>query len=211
MMGHNVSQEALIYDSLHEILKIWTRGYGQAKFTLDISDGVGKLQMSVNLGRSSNFQASPPDNIEDGAPYSNKKRKRKRKSPSQLARDRKRSETFRAKKVLKTGIKLPFSGHLVPAHKAGIIEAAVEKESGDLEEYTPSDTIPPPQLLLPMKKSYNKQFVIDVESTKKELFPNEPPTATEDMDTRQLKSSVMSCEAPLYHKKEAELWSKIFK
>ena len=186
MTAYNLSQEAVIYDSLHEILKIWTRGYGQAQFTLDISNGVGKLQMSVNLGRSSNFQASSPDNnIEDGAPYSNQKRKRKRKSPSQLARDRKRAETFRAKKVLKTGIKLPFSGNLLPAHKAGITEAAVEKESGDLEEYTPSDTLPPPQLLLPMKKSYNKQFIIDVGSTKKKLFPDEPPSATEVMDTRQ--------------------------
>ena len=73
-----------------------------------------------------------------------------------------------------------------------------------MKEYTPSDTLPPVQLLLPMKKSYDKKFVIDVESTNMELFPYKPPSASEDMDTWQIKPWVMSCEASLYHKEEAE-------
>ena len=44
------SEEAFLLASLHEVVKVWSRGSGQASFNLDISDGVADLKLSFKLG-----------------------------------------------------------------------------------------------------------------------------------------------------------------
>ena len=51
MFSCNNTEEASLLSSLNEIVKVWARGSGQAKFDLNICDGVAELSLNFKLGR----------------------------------------------------------------------------------------------------------------------------------------------------------------
>ena len=44
------SEEVFLLASLHEVVKVWSRGSGQASFNLDVSEGSADLKLSFKLG-----------------------------------------------------------------------------------------------------------------------------------------------------------------
>ena len=199
--------EALIFDSLQEIIKIWSRGSGQARFTLDINDGVGEMKLSFNLGiHSPNATRTETRTQYQAQPHilkPRKKRRRKRKSPSQLARDKARAQSYHARQAQKSTIVLPFAGQILPISKTNALE--VDDTLGD-RKATPTHDDPQDRNSLkpcevPMKMcSGPKHLHLDVSSAKKELFP--PKTPSVKADTQ--------CQGPSYQQKESELWTKLF-
>ena len=167
----------------------------------------------------------PPPQINkkscNGVSRQQKVRKRK-KSPSQLARDRKRAQLYHVKKASDNGIVLPFSGQLLPVTDVALAGVdfvdVVEVNSADNDVSTPAENIPPQQLepFTPMKTGLKlKSNPVDVISTRKVLFPDDlcsPSIKNRDEngirqdDTQSQKNS----GTPLYQKKEDLLWSKLF-
>ena len=43
------TEEAFLLSSLHEVIKVWSRGSGQASFDLNISDGSAELKLGFKL------------------------------------------------------------------------------------------------------------------------------------------------------------------
>ena len=48
------SEAAFLQCSFNEVMKVWSRGFGQANFSLNISDGHAELKMNFSLGRPQN-------------------------------------------------------------------------------------------------------------------------------------------------------------
>ena len=126
--------------------------------------------------------------------------RRKRKSPSQLTRDKNRAEAYRSKKMMDS-IVLPFSGHLLPIQKADPKNAAADFPVE--VDVTPPNSNPPTYQDIPMKDSagVEQSFYFDVNSTKKELFPTQSASTT---------PASAKCPGPAYRKKEEETWTKLF-
>ena len=196
---YDSTQEALIYRSLQEIMRIWSRGSGQADLSLSVNDGKAQLNISVSLER-------PPDSF---LPSSEKPgfsghthRRKKKKSPSKVARDRKRAENYRTKKTHADDIVLPISGQLMKLNAVVAIDDDPIYYTVEAAESTPEDVCPPKRLQAPpIKSSLTQQHSIDVGSARKTLFPTSSPSKQLDMDKG----------FAAFKKKEDELWSKIFK
>ena len=60
MFSGNNTEEAFLLSSLNEIVKVWARGFGQAKFDLNICDGVAELSLNFKLGHPSDQHCAPP-------------------------------------------------------------------------------------------------------------------------------------------------------
>ena len=43
-------EEAFLLASLHEVVKVWSRGCGQASFNLDVAEDSADLKLSFKLG-----------------------------------------------------------------------------------------------------------------------------------------------------------------
>ena len=46
-----LSEEAFLLRSLHEVVRVWAAGSGQAQFNLEISNGEADLQLNFKLGQ----------------------------------------------------------------------------------------------------------------------------------------------------------------
>ena len=55
----NYTEEAFLLSSLQEVVKVWARGFGQAKFDLNICDGVADLSLNFKLGHPSEPHCEP--------------------------------------------------------------------------------------------------------------------------------------------------------
>ena len=53
------TEEAFLLGSLNEVVKVWARGFGQAKFDLNICDGVAELSLNFKMGHHSQH-CDPP-------------------------------------------------------------------------------------------------------------------------------------------------------
>ena len=58
-----ISEEALLLSSLSEVVKVWTRGSGQANFALQIDNGVADLQLSFKLGHPTDPHIQPHEAV----------------------------------------------------------------------------------------------------------------------------------------------------
>ena len=201
-------------------------GY-QASLKIDTTeDGCTMVSFNVNLGVLPPPMMIPPPpqmnrNSCNGVSRQQKVQKRK-KSPSQLARDKKRAQLYHAKKASDNGIVLPFSGQLLPVTDVALAVVdyvdVVEVNSADNDVSTPAENIPPQQLepFTPMKTGLKvKPNLIDDLSKRKVLFPdgscspsirNCDENGIRQDDTQSQKNS----GTPLYQKKEDLLWSKLF-
>ena len=85
------SEEAFVYSSFREIIKVWAREAGNASFSIDIHDGAAQLQLKFFLGNPSEPHVLPfsPQQMPNSTVNI---RKRKRKSPSNKRRDQRRAE-----------------------------------------------------------------------------------------------------------------------
>ena len=59
MFSGHFTEEAFLLSSLNEIVKVWARGSGQAKFDLSICDGVADLSLNFKLGHPSDQHCDP--------------------------------------------------------------------------------------------------------------------------------------------------------
>ena len=60
MFSGHFTEEAFLLSSLNEVVKVWARGSGQAKFDLSICDGVADLSLNFKLGHPSDQHCEPP-------------------------------------------------------------------------------------------------------------------------------------------------------
>ena len=89
---YSTPHKTVLYRSLDEIVKIWRRGSGKARFSVDINDGVAELRMTLPLSQfSDNCEAK--DDLPCGTDLEFKPRPRthKKKSPSLRQRDTRRA------------------------------------------------------------------------------------------------------------------------
>ena len=59
MFSCNNTEEAFLLSSLNEVVKVWARGFGQAKFDLIICDGVADVSLNFKLGHPSDQHWDP--------------------------------------------------------------------------------------------------------------------------------------------------------
>ena len=207
---HNEDNETLIYNTIHELIKIWRKGSGQANLSIDINDGLCDLNLSFKFERQFNGLATCTNQIPVINPSfgQKKNRNRRRKSPSQRERDRKRAE-YRLQKIKKTKIILPFSGQLLPLNEINIIEDVVDPCDHTVEvEDSPKSVVNTPEV--PMKNScMNDKLYTDVNSVKKKLFSaNDLPVTSSSHEVQPQKVQ----HYPLnYQKREEAVWSKLFR
>ena len=61
MFSGQYTEEAFLLSSLHEVVKVWANGIGQAKFDLNICDGVADLSLNFKLGHPKQQHCDPPN------------------------------------------------------------------------------------------------------------------------------------------------------
>ena len=108
---------------------VWARGSGQANFSVNIDNGIAKLDMSFTLGHPTDLYCVPreqehpiPQHLADQdldqdhvGVTGMKKNRKNRKTAARLARDRLRAEKFQtSKKDQEHEIIFPFTGKLLP-------------------------------------------------------------------------------------------------
>ena len=103
-----MTEEAFLLHSLKEVVKIWSRGSGQATFNLSVQDGLASLQLGFQLGRPADSHILPqdsdlvqpqhqPDDLpQDHAGWQQQWRRRRYRGPAQRARDRARAAAHQA-------------------------------------------------------------------------------------------------------------------
>ena len=141
MFSDPFSEEAFLLNSLHEVVKVWARGSGQAKFDLDICDGVAELSLNFKLGHPSDKHCDhphlAPQPDDHDAPHDDDQGQeafrpvRPRKSRAQRERNRLRAARHRAstaatavtaaaatkaaeEAAATTDVILPFTGNIIP-------------------------------------------------------------------------------------------------
>ena len=208
------TEEAFLFSSFQEALKVWRKGSGQATFSLQIVDGKADLQLSFKLGHPCDlhFEQDVPlvqDHDQDyvGQPCRHHHR---RKGPARREKDRLRAIKHQAQfqpdqdvidkknEAVSAELILPFDGKLLPIRdNANSVTAAAPA-------VTPAAACGPPPPCAPSKPgqasaNFETKKKADVDQAKKKLFvalqmPNqESPTTSTG-----------------YARKEEELWSKLF-
>ena len=66
-MNSNSLDEALLFNSFREVMKIWTRGFGSASFEVQVSNRSVELSMSFSLGHSTSQHS-----VSQHAPFATK-------------------------------------------------------------------------------------------------------------------------------------------
>jgi hypothetical protein len=61
MFSGQYTEEAFLLSSLYEVVKVWARGSGQAKFDLSICDGKADLSLNFKLGHPEDQHCDPPN------------------------------------------------------------------------------------------------------------------------------------------------------
>ena len=216
----NHTEEAFLLSSLHEVVKVWARGSGQANFGLNVSNGSAELNLSFTLGHPSDLHHVPPQfnhpNPDQDQEQHSRKKKMRRKTAARRERDRARAQAYQASQEIRQfDLILPLAGKLLPVNKEPSYEnaTAVPAPRSATPSLQPAATsrplravaaVTPPvaatptlaELVSRKSESYQKKY-FDVSAAKKQLFPN----PQESPPSRQKKSFQM---------KEADLWTKLF-
>ena len=185
------SEEAFLLASLHEVVKVWSRGSGQASFNLDISDGVADLKLSFKLGLPTEphcdqsvlhevplkphhyFQENVKQKRHKGQVRRDKDRARAAAHQARLQPKEAASQQTKGTAVPAV-VKLPFSGNILPlkATKESLV-VATPLVSSSVDIRTPRKS--------PAFKKY-----VDVSTVKKQLFlpnPYQLPSSAEPSST----------------------------
>ena len=142
----NYTEEAFLLSSLQEVVKVWARGFGQAKFDLNICDGVADLSLNFKLGHPNEQHCEPvhlPPHPHHSHPHHHQQDygqdtphpNQNRKSKSQRERNRRRAAQHRAATaaVAVTAVILPFTGNLLPVNKRNTPLPLTPKDVPDKE------------------------------------------------------------------------------
>jgi hypothetical protein len=149
MFSCNNTEEAFLISSLNEIVKVWARGSGQAKFDLNICDGVAELSLNFKLGHPSDQHCDPPhptqQHVQPDAQHEGEEHGPdqetfhpvpQRKSQARRERNRLRAARHRAAVATEaaaaateavaasTNIILPFKGTILPVLRREEVNAA---------------------------------------------------------------------------------------
>ena len=154
------TEEAFLFSSFQEAVKVWRKGSGQASFSLQIDDGKAELQLSFKLGHPSDLQFEPdvpliPDQDQDyvGQPC----RHHHRKGPARREKDRLRAVKHQAwirpdkdgidkkNKAVSAEVILPFNGKLLP------VRDNANSETAAAPAVTPPAACGPPPPCAPSK------------------------------------------------------------
>ena len=219
MTSFNLSEEAFILSSLKEVVHVWARGYGQATFNLNITDGVADLQLGFRLGHPADphlHQQSEPHHHLPPEHHPNRKKKR-RKGPARRESDRVRAEQHRARfqpegaaassfAEEQTGavalklpaVILPITGKLLP-----VKPVTPPPSNATAPAVTPPPRAPPSSgTTAPIKTAAAATpNSLDLNSARKHLFSNAP--------SKQKPTLAPARDA--YKRKEDELWTRLFK
>ena len=109
------TEEAFLLSSLHEVIKVWSRGSGQASFDLNISDGMAELKLGFKLAHPGDLHYHPHV-LEDGHqhPYRHQPPRRRRKGQARRERDRLRAAEHHARTTqTPQDVILPFNGRVL--------------------------------------------------------------------------------------------------
>ena len=132
----NYTEEAFLLSSLQEVVKVWARGIGQAKFDLNICDGVADLSLNFKLGHPSEPHCEPvhlhphhshPHHHQQEYGQETPHPNPHRKSRSQRERNRLRAAKHRAATAA-TAVILPFTGNLLPVNKRNTLSPLTPKD-----------------------------------------------------------------------------------
>ena len=158
MFSDPCSEEAFILNSLHEVVKVWARGSGQAKFDLNICDGVAELSLNFKLGHPSDKHCDHHHFVQQRDDLDAQHEEdqgqepfrpvRPRKSRAQRERNRLRAARHRAsaaatavsatkaaeEAAASTDVTLPFTGKIIP------MRANVEGPTAPQTAATPPST-----------------------------------------------------------------------
>ena len=166
------TEEAFLLSSLNEIVKVWARGSGQAKFDLNICDGVADLSLNFKLGHPSDQHCDPPhhpsqqhvqpDSQQQGEELGQDEETfcpvPRRKSQARRERNRLRAARHRAAAAMEAGaaatenateaaaasnnIILPFKGKILPVSMREVETAAPRTASSTSPPQTATSTSP---------------------------------------------------------------------
>ena len=127
----NHTEHAFVLSSLQEVVKVWSRGFGQASFDINVTDSVAELKLGFKLGRphESHVHFPPDSRNQQHHQYDLDKdqvqenvfdhRSKRQKTAARKERDRARAEKYKATKQQNkqrsaSDLVLPFSGNLLP-------------------------------------------------------------------------------------------------
>ena len=215
-----VANTCVLTSFVNQYHYLCSAGYHATLKFSNTEDGKTQDTFDVNLGFLPPPTMFPPPQVPNPYGYEmSKPKNRRKKTPSQLNRDRKRVESFRAKKVAKTDVILPFSGKLLPVKEGATLAESLVDEHGDISDVLGVST--PPEInstlpsipAAPLKNSLSlKQLTPDVSTARKELFSTSSPSSIQDADASGTKGVQAKSFGMLfqYEKKEQRLMSKLF-
>ena len=146
MFSGQYTEEAFLLCSLHEVMKVWAKGSGQAKFDLSICDGKADLSLNFKLGDPEDQHCDPlnptlpPDHDHQEGQYEDhdgqeplrpvpeprhKSQARRERNRLRAARHRAATASAAAAAVVATGaasstvdVILPFTGTILPMQRS---------------------------------------------------------------------------------------------
>ena len=200
MFSGHFTEEAFLLSSLNEIVKVWARGSGQAKFDLSICDGVADLSLNFKLGRPSDQHCDPspqpsqhdePDAQHEGEEPGQEPLRPVPQCKSQARRERNRlrAARHRAATAVATAtstVILPFKGKILPMLRKEEVTAAPQTATPTSPDPSATPTsststtasttgaaasAASPKLVRPVKASQTQPTSFDAKFVKKKLFP----------------------------------------
>ena len=202
------NDEVSVQNSIKDLVNIFMRGSGSANLSLEINDGVCDLKLTYRLGTypSRNYSSSSRCANQTSQPN---KRKGKKKSPSQRARDSRRAEAFRLRKTQESEIIIPISGQLLPINND--VKVPCGHSVKNAEKSSPDSSLLPDPPEAPLKSNRVAQILLnDDNSAKKNLFPAAAESSSVTLLTTETQTNGLN-PSPQYQKREEELWCKLFK
>ena len=174
----NLTEEAFLLNSLHEVVKIWGRGSGHANFNLQIENGSAELQLSFKLGCPDDPHIVLPEHVPSNQHFDPPKHEYapshhydqdQEEQPSQHCRHRRRKGPARKEKD-----RIRARNH----QQARIIQpAALESLNSDQNKAASADIILPfDGKLLLIKENDSNQATDPVATTP--TFSTAPPPST---------------------------------
>ena len=154
MFSGQFTEEAFLLSSLNEVVKVWARGSGQAKFDLSICDGVADLSINFKLGHPSDehcdhqtLQPDPHDAQHEGEEPGQEplrpvpqRKSQAGQERNQLRAARHRTATAAAAEsaesaAASTDVILPFKGKIIPVLRK-------EEATADPQTSAPTSSLP---------------------------------------------------------------------
>ena len=133
-LAFNFSEEAFVLSNLHEVVKVWARGSGQATFELKVDNGVADLTLGFRLGHPADPHCFPNTSSPLCTPQLRPQQHqqsegqgqqycRRKKGPKRRERDRLRAELYQQKNkknIAASAVILPISGTYLPVRRKNL-------------------------------------------------------------------------------------------